>query len=431
MSAHNFFRHILALLLCLTCLLTFAGCRKDAEETVPAETEAVALTEATVQTEAPETTAPQNQDTTEPHSAETEAAEQVAATETVAAEVPTDPESMSAETEPVVLPTEPAVEMIAKEQYTQLENQYQQLEALQKQSRKTVIAAAVAAVLMLVVAVAELFFWLKREKALKKRLAQKRRPGANAAPAAVTRISVGKVHGIGKRSSQQDCFAVSASEDYLNKGVFAVVADGMGGMENGEKASQTAVMATMNSFLNAGAATRETIITALAAAKSDMEGIKLNDPQSAGGTTLLTALVYDGVLDFASVGDSRICLYRNGVLTNVNREHSYQQELLRAVVNGEYTYRQAVTDERRGCIACYLGMGDLPMVDIPSDTMQLMPGDKVILMSDGVYNALNPRELCLALQHPAADAAEAIKSFIHSKNFPDQDNFTAVILECA
>jgi serine phosphatase RsbU (regulator of sigma subunit) len=78
-----------------------------------------------------------------------------------------------------------------------------------------------------------------------------------------------------------------------------------------------------------------------------------------------------------------------------------------------------------------MGMGTLPAVDCPSDTMQLMPGDKVILMSDGVYNALNPRELCLALQHPAADAAEAIKSFIRSRDFPDQDNFTAVILECA
>lgn len=432
MSAHNFFRHIL-LLLCLACLLIFAGCQKKVGEMILAETEAVAQTEEKVQMQEQETTVIQIQDESEIIAAETQSVKQAEVLETDETELLTDPESVSDETEmePAVLPTERAVEMIAKEQYTLLEKRYQQLEFLQKESRKNMIAVVVAAVLMLVVAVAEPFYWIRREKNMKKRLAHKRCSTAVASSATVAGIAVGKVHGIGKRDSQQDCFAISNSSEYLNKGVFAVVADGMGGMENGEKASQTAVMAAMNSFLNAGCASRETLVTALAAARSDMEKIKQNDPKSAGGTTLLAALLYDGTMDFVSVGDSRICLYRNGILTSVNREHSYQQELLRAVVNGECTYLQTVTDDRRGCIACYLGMGDLTMMDIPSDTMQLMPGDKVILMSDGVYNALNPRELCLALQYPAADAAEAIKSFIHSKNFPDQDNFTAVILECA
>jgi serine/threonine protein phosphatase PrpC len=51
-------------------------------------------------------------------------------------------------------------------------------------------------------------------------------------------------------------------------------------------------------------------------------------------------------------------------------------------------------------------------------------------MSDGVYNALSQEEICLAMRHPAQDAAEAIGSFISTKNFQDQDNYTLVILEC-
>ena len=38
--------------------------------------------------------------------------------------------------------------------------------------------------------------------------------------------------------------------------------------------------------------------------------------------------------------------------------------------------------------------------------------------------------ICLAMRHPAQDAAEAIESFISTKNFQDQDNYTLVVLEC-
>ena len=54
---------------------------------------------------------------------------------------------------------------------------------------------------------------------------------------------------------------------------------------------------------------------------------------------------------------------------------------------------------------------------------------KIILMSDGVYNAMTLPELEAALALPAQQAADTIAATIHSKAFRHQDNYTAVILQ--
>lgn len=56
-------------------------------------------------------------------------------------------------------------------------------------------------------------------------------------------------------------------------------------------------------------------------------------------------------------------------------------------------------------------------------------GDKILICSDGVYNALPAAELLSALESPAAEAAELIEKMVLSKGYPDQDNFTAIVLE--
>ena len=55
----------------------------------------------------------------------------------------------------------------------------------------------------------------------------------------------------------------------------------------------------------------------------------------------------------------------------------------------------------------------------------------MILMSDGVYNALTDQELTQALAQEPEQAAQAIRQAIEDKNYQNQDNYTAVILACA
>ena len=131
-----------------------------------------------------------------------------------------------------------------------------------------------------------------------------------------------------------------------------------------------------------------------------------------------------------SVGDSRICLYRDGELQQLNRSHSYSHELSIEAINGEKTFEEIRKDRRAECLTSYVGMGELKYVDIPAAPIKVHPGDVFILMSDGVFNALKDQELSAALEQNAERAAELIDQWIQEKHYRNQDNYTAVILQC-
>ena len=148
------------------------------------------------------------------------------------------------------------------------------------------------------------------------------------------------------------------------------------------------------------------------------------------GSTLVLALLREGKLHFLTVGDSRVCLWRRGTLYQLNREHIYRNELALRAVNGELSLAAALGDEKGGALTSFVGMGALKGVDLPAAPLPLAPGDRVVLMSDGVYNALSREELNEALNAPPEKAARALESAIAGKGFSDQDNYTAVILAC-
>ena len=148
------------------------------------------------------------------------------------------------------------------------------------------------------------------------------------------------------------------------------------------------------------------------------------------GSTLVMALLRQGSLTFLSVGDSRVSLYRRGALTQLNREHIYRRELALRGVNGEMPLEEAYTSSQGAGLTSFLGMGPLAHIDFPDAPLSLLPGDKLVLMSDGVYNALTDQELALAMEQPPEEAAQAIGRAIEEKNYQNQDNYTAVILGC-
>ena len=137
----------------------------------------------------------------------------------------------------------------------------------------------------------------------------------------------------------------------------------------------------------------------------------------------------DGMFNYVSVGDSRICLYRQGLLTQLNREHVFRNELRVQAVNGLGTLWDAGTHPKAAGLTSYLGMGSLKYIDIPAEPLRVCRGDKIILMSDGVYNAMTLPEMEAALAMPAQQAADAIGQTIHTKAYRNQDNYTAVILQ--
>lgn len=250
------------------------------------------------------------------------------------------------------------------------------------------------------------------------------------APSGTPVPQVGKLHAQGKRDSQQDCFSVSAPELWNSHGLLAVVADGMGGLKDGDQVSQTAVQAMINSFYDLQGEPASLLLTLLERANQAVNDLLGPEGRNKSGSTLVAGLIRDEQFYFLSVGDSRICLYRNGNLLPLNREHVLRQDLLVQAVNGEQSLQEAAAHPSAGGLTSFLGMGRLRQVDLPSQPVSIQPGDRFLLMSDGVYNALSSQELAELLDQDPQQAAQAIGQAIEAKGYANQDNYTAVILGC-
>ena len=211
-------------------------------------------------------------------------------------------------------------------------------------------------------------------------------------------------------------------------GLLAVVADGMGGLSDGDKVSQAAVSAMMNGFYATQGQPEEVLLTLLGQANNEVTRLLGPDGLSKSGSTLVAGLIRDGKFYTLSVGDSRVCLYRDSVLYQLNREHIFLHELEQRAVNGEDDLRAAYAHPRKAGLTSYLGMGKLKYVDIPASPTEVRAGDKFLLMSDGVYNALTREELTACLNTSAEEAATRLDQAIRAKNYSNQDNYTAVIL---
>lgn len=245
----------------------------------------------------------------------------------------------------------------------------------------------------------------------------------------ITSIHVGKLHDQGAREYQQDSFGVSDEKTFSATGLLAVVADGMGGLADGDRVSAALVETALDGFMySQGQGTPEQVLLTLT-----QWGVnRLLGPENyrKSGSTLVMGLIRGDLFSWISVGDSRICLYRNGQLLQLNREHDFKQKLILQAVNGEIPLQEVYTDKRSGGLISFLGMGQLEYIDLPVEPLRLLPGDKLVLMTDGVYNALKDSEIITALALDEDAAPEALHRAIQKKAFQDQDNYTAVILTC-
>lgn len=242
-------------------------------------------------------------------------------------------------------------------------------------------------------------------------------------------IAVGKLHEQGARKSQQDSFFVSPAEMIPSHGLLAVVADGMGGLSGGDQVSQTAVTAVMEGFYTAQGTPEQVLLALLTQANRAVNDLLGPDGLRTGGSTLVAGLIRDGNFYSLSVGDSRICLYRDGALWQLNREHIFRDELYLRAVNGEMALSEAVGHPQASGLTSFLGMGELKYVDLPARPVRVRTGDLFLLMSDGVYNALSDEELTAALDQ-GEEAADALRDAIEAKGYSNQDNYTAVLLRC-
>lgn len=248
---------------------------------------------------------------------------------------------------------------------------------------------------------------------------------------------VGVSQNIGKRKSQQDAVAVSESDictGFTDKWL-GVLCDGMGGMNGGEKASAIGVQTTLKLFSDyrtQGDFSIPRFYSALID-KIDYDVASLEDDNGrylGAGTTFISVIIDNGCLYWASVGDSHIYIIRNNEIKMVVREHNYFMELLEMVSSGEITYEEACNDKSKDALTSYIGMGGVNLVEINEPPLSLMPGDIILLCSDGLYRSVTDQEIMQIVLDNKFDmnfAAQALTQYAMAKNNPHQDNTSVVI----
>ena len=233
----------------------------------------------------------------------------------------------------------------------------------------------------------------------------------------------------GTRETQEDAYAVK----YYPEGVLAVVCDGMGGHQQGALAAQTAVKAFQLAFEaeRGYSNTVDCLRRALEAANSAV-GQELARREAFGGTTLLAAYMAGGVLWWVSVGDSPLLLWRHQRLVRLNADHSLRDVYMQYVKSGVMSYEDAMSQGHR--LRSALTGEAMAMVDAPPTPYPLLPGDRIILASDGVDDLLLPAVLpeevkkLLDTRGEASLAALIVDACMRLQ-LPAADNTTVVCLE--
>jgi protein phosphatase len=222
-----------------------------------------------------------------------------------------------------------------------------------------------------------------------------------------------------------------ANEDaFVAEPMVFVVADGMGGHQAGEVASDLAA-STLRERLQAGATSVDVVVAAVVEANAAIfQTAHINAAQRGMGTTLTAIAVLpagDGRPDqfaIVNVGDSRVYLARSGELTRATVDHSYVQELL---ATGHITEAEARAHPRRNIVTRALGIE--PTVRVDSWLMPLVRADRFVLCSDGLVDEVDDEEIhriILANAQPQACADALVATAVANGG---RDNVTVIVVD--
>ncbi len=212
--------------------------------------------------------------------------------------------------------------------------------------------------------------------------------------------------------------------------LLAVLADGMGGHAGGALASQTVCNSFISSFAATEGTERERLVAALRLANDAVKEAAEGDPMLDGmGSTLIGAVFGSDGVEWVSVGDSPLMLFRRGEIALLNEDHSLAPELDRLAAAGSITEDQAKHDPRRHMLRSAITGDDIELVDISRSPLKLEAGDYIILASDGVHT-LEQGEIERIVAAYGGDGARAVCDAliraVEAARDPNQDNATVV-----
>lgn len=215
-----------------------------------------------------------------------------------------------------------------------------------------------------------------------------------------------------------------------------VVADGMGGHEGGEVASEIAVVVIERAVRRRIAAAHDpgpddpmivagaVMARAVQAASRCIHRRSLREPDLRGmGTTAVAALLFGEQAVVANVGDSRCYRIREDRILRLTEDHSVVEDFVRL---GVLEPEEARKHPMRNVLSRAIGQDERPEVDVTFAPVR--PGDRLVLCSDGLTNFVEDEEIRgIAAEGPLEDAARQLVALANARG--GDDNITVALGE--
>jgi protein phosphatase len=246
-----------------------------------------------------------------------------------------------------------------------------------------------------------------------------------------------------KGKNNEDRYAINAYfiDQLQANSVLALVSDGIGGHRAGEIAADITVQTITQVVAESDASQPQaTLQAAIMEASEAIRQQSEMDPSRQGmGATVVCAWVIGDQLYMANVGDSRLYLMREGVIHKLSTDHTWVQE---AIDQGLITPEQARKHPNAHVIRRYLGSPQSVVPDFrlhldekendleaeANQGMRLLPGDLLILCSDGLTDLVSETEIASAFKGRSMNQAlDLLVSLANDRG--GHDNITIVTLQ--
>lgn len=232
---------------------------------------------------------------------------------------------------------------------------------------------------------------------------------------------------IGTREEQQD-FAIykEIAENFV-----AIVCDGMGGLNGGSVASKVAAETFIHTMENKGDDENIPQLLLRSVDIMDEKVFSLKNDQGAklnAGTTFVAVVIENDNVYWLSIGDSRLYIMRNNEFMQVTRDHNY--ELILSSMPPNYVPSEDELN-RKEALVSFVGMGGIEIMDLSQNPVKLLPGDKLLLTTDGLFKAL-PDNLIKAILDENSDAettADKLITNAENNSIECRDNITLIYID--
>ncbi len=221
----------------------------------------------------------------------------------------------------------------------------------------------------------------------------------------------------------------SNNEDYYvcGDGIW-VLADGLGGHDCGEVASQTAAESAVKLWNDGGKSLEDEAINNLIQEVNSiiLEAQKANEKSAGMRTTLVMAVTDGNTVKFTNVGDSRLYYLRNNEIIKQTSDHSVSAA---AAKLGDISYSEIRFNEDRNILLKVLGNPEeLKLKDAPV-AVHAQAGDAFLLCSDGFWEYVYEQEMEIDItkaETPLEWMEFMAKRILLRTENKDNDNFTAI-----